>query len=80
MSGLTDGESARLGEYLNALPTRSRLLVLLHYVDGLTHTEIAGVLECTEEEVLNDLRDIVDQARTRLKAQASHSRPDAAAA
>ena len=42
-----DAEEARyLTELLRALPEHQRVPVVLHHVAGLTHTEIATVLEC----------------------------------
>jgi len=74
MTGLNQGETARLESYLTALPTRSRLLVLLHYVDALSPSEIAAVLDCGEEEVLAELRAIVDESRRRLHAETAAAR------
>jgi RNA polymerase sigma-70 factor (ECF subfamily) len=48
---------------VNALPTQQRLTVYLHYYDGLTYQEIAGILQTTTATVGTNLL----KARRKLK-------------
>ena len=52
-----------LAAVLEALPPRDRLLLVLHYRDGLPHAQIAAVLGVA----VNSVGPLLDRARDRLK-------------
>jgi RNA polymerase sigma-70 factor (ECF subfamily) len=53
----------QLAAALGAIPPRDRLLLLLHYRDGLPHARIAAVLGIA----VNSVGPLLDRARERLK-------------
>src|SRR5207244_7931802 len=67
LEALVSAESeARLAEALDTLPPRDRLILTLHYQDGLPHASIAALLGVAA----NSVSPLLDRARDRLKAAA----------
>lgn len=54
---------SRLEAALQTLPPRDRLLLVLHYRDGLSHARVAAVVGVA----LNSVSPLLDRARDRLK-------------
>jgi RNA polymerase sigma factor (sigma-70 family) len=62
---LVSAESdAQVAAALEALPPRDRLLLVLHYRDGLPHAQVASVVGIA----INSVSPLLDRARDRLKA------------
>jgi RNA polymerase sigma factor (sigma-70 family) len=65
LENLVAAESkARLETALETLPPRDRLLLVLHYRDGLPHVQVAAVVGIA----VNSVSPLLDRARDRLKA------------
>ncbi|TVQ52250.1 MAG: hypothetical protein EA377_10685 [Phycisphaerales bacterium] len=58
-------------EFVRTLDRNARLILMLHYAEGLTTNEIALVLELTEEEVVARLEEVRTQTREAVQQQAS---------
>ncbi len=52
---------------VNSLPLKYRIVVILHELEGLTHSEIASILDCAEGTVRSRLHYARKQLRTLLK-------------
>ncbi len=62
---LVSAESeTQLAAALESLPARDRLLLVLHYRDGLPHARVAAVVGIA----INSVSPLLDRARERLKA------------
>jgi RNA polymerase sigma-70 factor (ECF subfamily) len=61
---------AELRGALDALPPRERLLLTLHYFDGVPHAEIARLVGVS----VNSVSPLLDRARERLKESLSKKR------
>lgn len=65
LEALVAAESdAQLQAALEAIPPRDRLLLVLHYRDGLPHARVAAVVGVA----LNSVSPLLDRARERLKS------------
>ena len=64
-------EKAELRQYVteavNSLPLKHRTVVILHEFEGLTHAEIASILNCSEGTVRSRLHYARKKLRTLLK-------------
>ena len=64
-------EKAELRQYVteavNSLPLKHRTVVILHEFEGLTHAEIASILNCSEGTVRSRLHYARNKLRTLLK-------------
>ena len=58
-------------EFVRTLDRTARLILMLHYAEGLTTDEIALVLELTEEEVAARLDEVRTQTRQAVGQHAS---------
>ena len=54
-------------EAVNSLPLKHRMVVILHEFEGLTHAEIASILNCSEGTVRSRLHYARKKLRTLLK-------------
>ncbi len=67
----THAEKAELRQYVteavNSLPLKHRTVVILHEFEGLTHAEIASILNCSEGTVRSRLHYARKKLRTLLK-------------
>ena len=67
----TQAEKAELRHYVtqavNSLPVKHRTVVILHEFEGLTHAEIASILNCSEGTVRSRLHYARKKLRTLLK-------------
>ena len=67
----TQAEKAELRQYVteavNNLPLKHRTVVILHEFEGLTHAEIASILNCSEGTVRSRLHYARKKLRTLLK-------------
>lgn len=65
LEALVAAESAgQLAAALEAIPPRDRLLLVLHYRDGLPHAKVAAVVGIA----VNSVSPLLDRARDRLQA------------
>jgi RNA polymerase sigma-70 factor, ECF subfamily len=57
----------RIPDAVSALPPASQLVVRMHYIDGLSHTEIAEALELSVGTVKSRLSYGLAALRTKIK-------------
>lgn len=62
------GDKLLIAEAVNTLSDRARLVVTLHYFDGLTHRQIAERVSMPLGTVKSDLRRGLSQIRQRLES------------
>ena len=70
----SDRTSEVVATMMQILDREARLFVVLHHGEGLEPAEIASVMRCTEQHVLDSLSNIEDRVRKVLRRELAEAR------